>query len=147
MKAAKSSSAFQWGAKVFSDREALVEILAIGYFREGPAWGSVRCGWAEVVPWREVASLLAQGSRSRMVARTHAMSNIALPRSVPEAVRSSSGDAEGGMLWVNAAPGSFIPAADLIWARCESWLIGGAAKAPAKPKKAPKQAASSKGRL
>jgi hypothetical protein len=138
---------FEWGGKKFSNQEGLAEILSCGYFREGHAWGSVRCGWEVALPWEEVWALLVRSTQSQLVAHPAAGMGRERMARMPEPVKQGDLKSEGQRLWLSMWPAAFAEAQHEMWALCEGWLIGkSASSAHAKPasKKKPKSKGKAK---
>ena len=126
--------AFEWGSKKFSDQEGLCDTLAGGYFCEGNAWGSIRCGWEIVLPWDEVFPLLVSASGSKLEAYpAAALGRDALSR-VPYPIKQVHSSMEGSRLWLPIWPAGFVNAAAPMWSLCEAWHIDQSAKSPRTPR-------------
>lgn len=124
---------FEWGGRKFSDQDGLRDILSAGYFREGNAWGSIRCGWEVALPWTAVCPLLERASGSKMGAYPGAgLGRESLSR-VPDPIKQGDMRLEGQRLWLSMWTAGFVAAAPEMWALCEAWQIdqsAGSARAP-----------------
>jgi hypothetical protein len=126
---------FEFGGSRFKDREGLAEILGKGYYREGSAWGAVRLGWAVAVPCEEAFELLSKCLGGRVIAYSSAgWADVALRRA-PKTVRSGNLEAQGSRMWFALAEGGFSLAADVLWARCESFALDESSKGGERRKK------------
>lgn len=132
--------AYEFGALRFSDPQGLSDILARGYFREGSAWGSVRRGWGEVVPWTRVLEVLRRSCPGGWVAATSSAGGSGWRFNGPMAVAQGAGLEEGARLWLRGASSGFGPALGELWGEIEASEIDQQVAAAPKPK------AKSKGR-
>ena len=116
---------FEWLGKGFSTREGLRDLLALGVFKEGDAWGSIRQGWAPVAPWREVLRAFDESGAVR--------GGGAIPRAgLPAQALAGDLTQEGSRVW---SVWGAERALDRLWSMCEGHLLQASSKAPKAKKK------------
>ena len=111
---------YEFGAEKFKDAEGLCTILARGYFREGSAWGSVRCGWREVVPWARVREVLRRECPGNWMEATNSAGGPGWRFNGPVVVAQGAGSEEGRRLWIQGAGSSFSKAVGALWAEIDA---------------------------
>ena len=143
---AKIIPPFELCALKFKDQAGLREILSKGYFREGHAWGSVRCGWEIAIEWEEVWSCLAQSCQGQLASGSAFAARLSRARMVPPQIAQGAADARGERLWMATSPSGFEVAAGALWAVCEAWLIAQSAAAAPQTKAKPKPKGKANGK-